>query len=253
MIYFDHGAARAGARIAVQQPDQVRHSRVGKKESLHATPFEDRFQEMGSDLKVYRRCADGAHASSRWCARWVGWTPVQTLLARPAGRPSPARVVLVQHRSAAGRRPPGRPAERPVVVTGQRAGRQGADRSRGTCTWRPADYHLFVERGFLSLSIDQPVLFARPSIDVLFESVADSYGAGAVAVMLTRSNDDGASGAHAVKRCGGKVLVQDPATARAPAGPLAVLGRVAVDGMFPVAELATHLVGLCGGAHPPRP
>jgi hypothetical protein len=60
-------------------------------------------------------------------------------------------------------------------------------------------YHLIVERGFFSLSTDPPVLFARPSIDVLFESVAESYDADAVAVMLTGASDDGAAGARAVK------------------------------------------------------
>ena len=59
----------------------------------------------------------------------------------------------------------------------------------------PSNYHLVAERGFFSLSLDPPVLFARPAIDVLFESVADSYGSTGVAVMLTGSNDDGAIGA----------------------------------------------------------
>ena len=46
----------------------------------------------------------------------------------------------------------------------------------------PPGYHMIIERGYLSLSLDPPVLFARPSIDVLLESAADSYGEGAVAV-----------------------------------------------------------------------
>jgi two-component system chemotaxis response regulator CheB len=111
----------------------------------------------------------------------------------------------------------------------------------------PPGYHLIVERDFLSLSLDPPVLFARPSIDVLFESAADSYDADVVAVMLTGSNDDGASGAAAVKRAGGRVVIQDPATARAPSGPLAVLERVAVDGVFPVEAIATWLTAFCHG------
>jgi len=109
----------------------------------------------------------------------------------------------------------------------------------------PPGYHLIVERGFLSLSLDPPVLFARPSIDVLLESAADSYGGSAVAVVLTGSNDDGAYGAAAVKRAGGRVIVQDPATARAPAGPLAVLARTAVDAILPIEEIAPHLAALC--------
>jgi two-component system chemotaxis response regulator CheB len=109
----------------------------------------------------------------------------------------------------------------------------------------PPGYHLVVERGFLSLSLDAPVLFARPSIDVLFESVADSYGAASVALVLTGSNEDGAAGAEAIKQVGGKVIVQDPATARAPAGPLSVLARIAVDATLPLAEIAAYLAALC--------
>ena len=109
----------------------------------------------------------------------------------------------------------------------------------------PPNYHLVVEHGFFSLSLDAPVLFARPSIDVLFESVADSYGADGLAVMLTSSNDDGALGAHALKAAGGRVLVQDPASAKAPDGPRSVLAAVAVDRVLPLEEIADHLVELC--------
>lgn len=110
----------------------------------------------------------------------------------------------------------------------------------------PPNYHLVVERGFFSLSLDPPVLFARPAIDVLFESVADSYGPTGVAVMLTGSNDDGAIGARAVKSAGGYVLVQDPATAKAPAAPRAVLALTSVDTILPLEKIAAHLVALCG-------
>ena len=100
------------------------------------------------------------------------------------------------------------------------------------------------------LSLDPPVLFARPSIDVLLESAADSYGAGALAVVLTGSNEDGAYGAAAVKRAGGRVVVQDPRTARAPAGPLAVMGRTVVDAVVPIEEMAALLAGLCAAPAP---
>lgn len=112
----------------------------------------------------------------------------------------------------------------------------------------PPNYHLIVENGFFSLSLDAPVLFARPSIDVLFESVADSYGASAVAVMLTSSNEDGAAGAQAVKAAGGRIVVQDPATAKAPEAPRAVLAAVAVDRVLPLEQIPGCLVELCGAA-----
>ena len=85
----------------------------------------------------------------------------------------------------------------------------------------PPGYHLLVERAWLSLSVDPPVLFARPSIDVLFESVADSYGADAVVIMMTGASADGAAGAAAVKSAGGRVFVQDPKTAESPIAPRA--------------------------------
>jgi len=107
-------------------------------------------------------------------------------------------------------------------------------------------YHLVVERGFFSLSLDVPVSYARPSIDVLFESMADSYGSAGIAIMLTGSNQDGAEGAAAVKAAGGMVLVQDPATAKAPEAPRAVLARCAVDGIVPLEALAERIVRLCG-------
>lgn len=87
----------------------------------------------------------------------------------------------------------------------------------------PADYHLLVVKGRFLLSVDEPVHYARPSIDLLFESAADAYGAGVIAVILTGANADGATGAALVKKRGGLVIVQDPATAEAPAMPTAAL------------------------------
>jgi two-component system chemotaxis response regulator CheB len=78
----------------------------------------------------------------------------------------------------------------------------------------------------LTLSIDPPVRFARPSIDVLFESLADAYGPRGAAIVLTGSSDDGALGALAVEAQGGVVVVQAPATAESPVAPAAVLAMV---------------------------
>jgi two-component system, chemotaxis family, protein-glutamate methylesterase/glutaminase len=105
----------------------------------------------------------------------------------------------------------------------------------------PPNYHMLVERGLLSLSIDPPVAFARPSIDVLFESVADAYGPRAVGVVLTGSNHDGAAGAAAIKRRGGIVLVQDPSSAEAPETPRAALAATCVDAVLRLPALALHL------------
>lgn len=90
----------------------------------------------------------------------------------------------------------------------------------GTVYFAPSDYHLLVEaNGDLALSSDEQVNFSRPSIDVLFESAADTYGERLLAVLMTGANDDGARGLSAVAEAGGYVIVQDPATAYARAMP----------------------------------
>ncbi len=90
----------------------------------------------------------------------------------------------------------------------------------GTIYFAPPDYHLLVEVDrSLSLSSDEPVLFSRPSIDVLFESAADAYGPGLIAIVLTGANQDGANGLRAVGEAGGTALVQNPDDAFASAMP----------------------------------
>jgi two-component system, chemotaxis family, protein-glutamate methylesterase/glutaminase len=94
----------------------------------------------------------------------------------------------------------------------------------GTVYVAPPDYHLLVERdGRLSLSSEEPVLFSRPSIDLLFESAADAYGSGLAGVILTGASRDGANGLRAVCEAGGVALVQDPASAQSPVMPRAAL------------------------------
>jgi len=93
-----------------------------------------------------------------------------------------------------------------------------------TIYFAPPDYHLLVEPDFsLSLSSDEPVLYSRPSIDVLFESAADAYGDSLVGVILTGANQDGARGLRAVCDAGGRAFVQAPATAEESAMPQAAL------------------------------
>ena len=76
----------------------------------------------------------------------------------------------------------------------------------------PPDYHVLVEDGHMALSTEAPVQYARPSIDVLFESVADEYGPRAVGIVLTGANSDGASGLARIKERGGVAIVQEPET-----------------------------------------
>jgi two-component system chemotaxis response regulator CheB len=98
--------------------------------------------------------------------------------------------------------------------------------SAGTIWFAPPNYHLLIETDArFSLSIDEPVNFSRPSIDVLFESAADALGRHLCAMVLTGANDDGAHGASRVRERGGLVIVQDPSTAVAREMPRAAISR----------------------------
>jgi two-component system chemotaxis response regulator CheB len=120
----------------------------------------------------------------------------------------------------------------------------------GTVYLAPANYHLLVERGELSLSVDEKVRWSRPSVDVLFQSAADAYGAHVIAVVLTGANDDGAEGVKRVKARGGLVVVQDPESAEAPEMPRAAIAAAPVDQVLPLDRIASYLVDHCAVASP---
>ncbi len=111
----------------------------------------------------------------------------------------------------------------------------------------PPDYHLLIDRGpALALSADAPINWSRPSIDVLFQSAADWYGARLVGVVLTGANADGAAGLQAIQRAGGLAVVQEPEGALVPAMPAAALARVRADFVLPLEGIAALLLCWCG-------
>lgn len=112
----------------------------------------------------------------------------------------------------------------------------------------PADYHLLVEAGAFALSTEGPVQYARPSVDVLFISAADSYAQGVIGVVLTGANEDGAQGAARIKAAGGFLIVQEPETAECAAMPRAALAATAADTILPLSQIAPFLVRLCRAA-----
>lgn len=113
----------------------------------------------------------------------------------------------------------------------------------------PANYHLLVEREeTLALSVDPRVSWARPSIDVLFESAARVWAEGLVAVVLSGANFDGARGIELVLELGGRALIQDPATASSAAMPKAAAQAAAgVGELHTPKELGERLQLLGGG------
>jgi two-component system chemotaxis response regulator CheB len=90
------------------------------------------------------------------------------------------------------------------------------------------------------------VLYARPSIDVLLETAAESYRERCIGDVLTGANADGARGLARVAELGGTAIVQDPASAQRDEMPLAALRAAPSARVTPVDEIAPLLVNLCG-------
>ncbi len=106
---------------------------------------------------------------------------------------------------------------------------------QGTVYVAPANYHLLIERDYtFSLSADRRVNFARPSIDVLFESAAYVYESGLIGLVLTGANSDGAYGLKKIKEMGGIAIVQDPDTAESSYMPASAIEAVPVDHILPL-------------------
>jgi two-component system chemotaxis response regulator CheB len=108
----------------------------------------------------------------------------------------------------------------------------------------PANYHVLIDDGFLSLSLEEPVRFSRPSIDVMFSSAADAYGSGAIGVVLTGANDDGARGLSDIVKRGGRALVQDPRSAEIAIMPNAAVKAVPNAEVLPLERLGPRLIEL---------
>lgn len=106
----------------------------------------------------------------------------------------------------------------------------------------PPNYHLLVEpdRTF-TLTVDERVNYARPSIDVLFETAAEAWREGLIGIILTGANNDGSKGLKRIKELGGMVIVQDPETAEVDSMPLAAINAVEVDHIVPLENIADLL------------
>ena len=115
----------------------------------------------------------------------------------------------------------------------------------GTLHFAPPGYHLSIERDrSFSLSCEPPVLFSRPSIDVLMSSAADAYTSALAGLLLTGANEDGARGMANIHAQGGFTAVQDPAEAHVPTMPRAALASHTPDVVLPLTELRSLLLRL---------
>jgi two-component system chemotaxis response regulator CheB len=159
-----------------------------------------------------------------------------------------AAILIVQHMD------PARPSHLADIL-GRRTPlpvKQAASQDRlkpGVVFIAPPGAHILVDpEGTISLSHRPPVHFVRPAADRLFESIAGSFGSRAVAVVLTGTGHDGATGAQVVKRAGGRVIVQDESTSEFFGMPKSAIDAGQVDLILPLDQIAPALVALSGGA-----
>ena len=192
-----------------------------------------RIDTLGARMRAIELVAIGASAGG-----------VDALLTLLADLPEPWRLpmVVVLHL-------PEDHESRLPVVFGERmrlAVHEAQDKTPiepATLYFAPPGYHLSVERErCFSLSCEPPVLFSRPSIDVLMNSAADAYGPALAGLVLTGANEDGAQGLAQIRLAGGITAVQQPASAQSSTMPAAALALHAPDMVAPLAGLREFLI-----------
>lgn len=168
----------------------------------------------------------------------------------PAG--FPAAIIVVQHLD---RNHPSILAQllRRHARMQVREARDGERVEPGTVYVAPPDRHLVAgPDGRLGLTRGELVHHLRPSADRLFESAALAFGSRTIAVVLTGTGLDGATGVSAVKRGGGTVIAQDEASSEYFAMPGAAIKTGDVDFVLPLDEIGPKLISLAAsGAEPP--
>jgi two-component system, chemotaxis family, protein-glutamate methylesterase/glutaminase len=117
----------------------------------------------------------------------------------------------------------------------------------GTVYVAPPGYHLLIEEDrTFSLSMDAPVNYARPSIDVMFETAVETYGNRAIGIILTGANSDGAKGLKKLKDAGGLAIVQDPESAETSFMPKAAIAATEPDEIMDLEKIGPYLIAVAG-------
>jgi two-component system, chemotaxis family, protein-glutamate methylesterase/glutaminase len=177
-------------------------------------------------------------------ASWGGLAALSTVLGGlPAGLG--AAVVVVQHRSPDSHPTALRDLLGAVTMLRVRDADDKCPLEPGHVYVAPADFHTLVDDDHLELTVDAAVEYSRPSIDVLFETAAESYRERCVGAVLTGANADGAVGLARIVELGGAAVVQEPESAERPEMPRAALEAVPSARVVPLDAIAGVLVELC--------
>jgi len=156
----------------------------------------------------------------------------------------PAPIIVVQHRHPFS----DDALEKAIDDQSQINVRQINDKTAiepGFAYFAPPNYHVMIEDDMtFSLTLDPPVNFSRPSIDVVFESASDVFGKHLIGIVLTGANRDGSHGLSTIKKRGGMAIVQDPESAAVDAMPLAAIEATQVDFILNLDLIAEMLIQL---------
>jgi two-component system chemotaxis response regulator CheB len=109
----------------------------------------------------------------------------------------------------------------------------------------PGDFHMTVEKTgasvALALNQNAPEHYCRPAVDPMFRALANSFGAGVLAVVLTGMGSDGTSGAQLIREKGGQILVQDQASSVVWGMPGQIAAAGFADGTYPLKSMAAEI------------
>ena len=160
----------------------------------------------------------------------------------------PSSILVVQHLS------PEHPSHLAEVLQRKlkmnvRQAADGECMIAGTVYVAPPNLHLLAEPGRVRLLGSPSVHFLRPSIDLLFDSVAVNFGDRSVGVILSGTGRDGASGVRAIKAAGGVTMAEDPSKAEFSAMPYAAVATGCVEIVLPLSKLANSLIDLFNAKH----
>src|SRR5215470_19306351 len=199
-----------------------------KKTVLDGLPYSTRYY----DVVALGASAGGLNALS------------QVLKGLP--RTFPSSIVVVQHVSPGHKSWIANLLGRSTQLTVKQA-EHGEIMLPATVYIAPPDEHLLVGPGKVQLAHSQLVHFSRPSIDLLFESVAGTYGSRSIGVILSGSGKDGSVGIRAIKEAGGTTMAQDPSSSEFKTMPQAAIATGCVDFVVSIAGIANVLKNLCEG------
>jgi two-component system chemotaxis response regulator CheB len=157
----------------------------------------------------------------------------------------PAPIVIVQHMPPMFTR---LLAERLSAKSAIRVqeGRSGTLLQPGHAWIAPGDHHMITVRDGAQVRLivnqDPPENSCRPSADVLLRSVANTFGAGALTVIMTGMGQDGMRGCQAIREAGGQILAQDEATSVVWGMPGFVARAGLADRVLPLSAIADEIV-----------